>query len=401
MQASFFIQNRQNLLELIGDHLVVLTAYTRQQQRGDTSFVFMQEANFLYLSGIDYPDWKLIIDGKNQKSWLVAPYIDASHQLFDGSLSFDMAKKMSGIAVVIDQKAGKELLRELSKKYSSVYTLGTPSYARYVDFSLNPAPKKLQQALKRQFNSVQDCTTQLAKLRAIKRPAELEAISQAATFSADAFAAVKEKLPNCRYEYELEAELTYYFRRHNAQHAFEPIIAGGKNACTLHYVANDAKIGTQQLVLIDAGARQNGYPADITRTFGVGELSLRQVAVHTAVKEAEQKIIALCTPGLSVKDYLQKTDLIMKEALLSLGLMNNRDDEVVYRRYFPHAVSHGLGIDVHDSLGGFKEFIPGMVITVEPGIYIPEEAIGVRIEDDVVITENGHQNITAAISTEL
>ncbi|MBC7565055.1 M24 family metallopeptidase, partial [Candidatus Saccharibacteria bacterium] len=153
-----------------------------------------------------------------------------------------------------------------------------------------------------------------------------------------------------------------------------------------------------EFVLLDIGARLNGYPADITRTYAHGDVSDRHKAVHLAVETAHHKIIALLKPGLNVKDYFHKVDKIMLVALHDLGLLKVEED---YRKYFPHSISHGLGIDVHDSLGGPEAFQPGMVLTVEPGIYIPEEGIGVRIEDDILITENGHENLSAGLPTSL
>jgi len=152
------------------------------------------------------------------------------------------------------------------------------------------------------------------------------------------------------------------------------------------------------MVLIDAGAKVGGYAADITRTYAIGRPSDREIEVHAAVETAHKAIIDLIKPGFGMKDYHFQSDEIMKKALKSLGLLNAPAD---YRKYFPHAVSHGLGIDVHDSLGGFETFQPGMVLTVEPGIYIPEEGIGVRIEDDILVTEEGNRNLSAALPTSL
>jgi Xaa-Pro aminopeptidase len=152
--------------------------------------------------------------------------------------------------------------------------------------------------------------------------------------------------------------------------------------------------------VIDIGARINGYAADVTRTYAI-KPSKRQQAVHAAVQNVHQRIIELLKPGLLVADYARTVDEIMKDALQTLGLLDRRDDETTYRKYFPHAVSHGLGVDVHDRLGSPRYFEPGMVITVEPGIYIPEEGIGVRIEDDILITETGHDNLTRKLSTDL
>lgn len=401
MNADFYTANRNTLIKKLHGGLVVLTAYTAQQQRGDAGFTFEQEANFWYLTGIEYADWRLIIDGSTQESWLVAPHVDDVHQLFDGSFSAEQAKQLSGVSDVLDEEEGKQLLRHLASKHTIVHTLGTPPYARYVDFALNPAQAQLTRQLKRLFGSVKDCYPEIAALRAIKQPVEIKALAAAATLSVEAFEATRTKLASCQYEYEIEAELAYYFRRNNARHAFEPIVASGRNACTLHYMQNTARIQHGQLLLIDAGARKNSYPADITRTFAAGDLSKRQIAVHTAVKEAEEKVIQLLQPGLLIIDYMKAADDSIKQALLELGLIRGTDNKGAYRRYFPHAISHGLGIDVHESLGGYRQFEPGMVLTVEPGIYIPEENIGVRIEDDILITSKGHRNLTAGLSTEL
>ncbi len=149
---------------------------------------------------------------------------------------------------------------------------------------------------------------------------------------------------------------------------------------------------------MDVGAFYGGYAADISRTYVKGEPTKRQAAVHQAVEVAHHRIIKLIEPMLSVEEYQRSVDKIMKEALDSIGLQS---DDTGLRKYFPHAISHGLGIDVHDSLGAPKYFETNMVLTVEPGIYIPEENIGVRIEDDILVTANGRKNLSAALSTGL
>ena len=181
-------------------------------------------------------------------------------------------------------------------------------------------------------------------------------------------------------------------------HAYDPIVAGGSNAITLHYSKNAEKIAKRELVLIDAGASYGGYAADITRTYSRGVATKRQQRVHAAVETAHHKIIALIQPMLSIHEYQDKVDKIMKAALDSIDLPS--DDQSLHT-YFPHAVSHGLGIDVHDSLGAPRYFETGMVLTVEPGIYIPQEGIGVRIEDDILVTEAGSENLSARLSTGL
>lgn len=401
MQADFFKENRKKFAYEIHGGVAVLTAYTAMQRGNDAAYEFEQESNFWWLTGINEADWLLILEGASGKSWLVAPNVSESHQIFDGSLSPQEAQDASGVEAVISYDEGQELLRQLAKKHSIAYTLGDHPHAEYFDFHLNPAPKKLHTALKRAFNAVQDCRKELSRLRAIKQPAEIEAIRGAITLTSAAFSDIYNTLSAFASEYEIEAEFTYRFIKNSAQHAYDPIVAAGKNACTLHYSQNKAAIKKRQLLLMDVGARKDGYAADITRTYAVGEPTKRQRQVHVAVKTAHEQIIALLEPNLGVEQYQREVDRIMTEALLSLGLMENATDEASYRKYFPHAISHGLGADVHDSLGAPKFLQAGMVLTVEPGIYIPEEAIGVRIEDDILITANGRDNLSKGLSTDL
>lgn len=394
MTSQFFQQNRKRL-----KHLTVLSAYGSMQRTNDSSFRFEQEANFFWLTGINAPDWQVIID--KDASWLVAPVVDTSHQIFDGSLSWDDAKRISGIDTVITYKEADELLKKLSATHNAAYTIGNDPYSKHYDFYQNPAGARLRRTLKKYFNDIKDCRPDIAKLRAIKQPVEIDALKKAISLTVDTFSEIKKLLPKLATEYEVEAEFTYRFRKNNAQHAYDPIVASAKNACTLHYLKNNDALQNNSLLLIDIGARVDGYAADITRTYAVGTPTKRQIAVHSAVENAQQEIISLLRPGLSVSVYQDEVDRIMKHSLINLGLLRSFDDTKTYRKYFPHSVSHGLGLDVHDSLGRPTELQAGMVLTVEPGIYIPEESIGVRIEDDILITESGYEHLSAGLSTSL
>lgn len=400
MQNIFFISNREKLTNRLSGGLVVLSAYMQLQRGNDAAFGFEQEANFWYLTGIDQPDWLVIIDGATNEEWLVKPETSDVHEVFDGSLSTEDASAMSGIKKVISHDEGVSLLRNLAKKHSVVYTIDNPPHAEHFGFSLNSAIVANKKMLERTFTSVVDCQKELAKLRAVKQPEEIKAIQKAINLTIDGFEKVKNSLATAKYEYELEAEFSYHFKRNGgADHAYDPIIASGKNACTLHYDKNDSKLQAKQFVLMDVGARVDGYAADITRTYVKGVPTKRQREVHQAVEAAHYDIIALLKPELPVEEYIRGVDDRMKAALKEIGLLKDSADTETYRKYFPHAISHGLGIDVHDSLGGARYFEPGMVLTVEPGIYIPEEGIGVRIEDDILITTDGNRNFSVKLST--
>jgi Xaa-Pro aminopeptidase len=400
--ASFFTENRQRVIEKLSGSLLVVPAYTQMQRSNDAAFKFEQEAHFWYTTGIEHPDWWLIIDGTRARCWLVAPLVDEVHALFDGSLSHEDAAKISGISDILDRREGLELLKQAARKHQFVYMIDAPSHHDHFGFTINPSARELREVLARCFAKVQDFRPKLAELRAIKQPQEVEAIQSAIDLTIRGFRDIRTNLSVYKYEYEIEADFSQLFRRTGAGgHAYDPIVASGANACTLHYGDNQSKLTKQSLLLMDIGARSNGYAADITRTYAVGTPTKRQQAVHGAVERAQQRIIASLAPGITIASYQKIVDEYMIEELVGLGLMKDTNDTDAYRQYFPHAISHGLGIDVHDSLGKPKTLQPGMVLTVEPGIYIPEESIGVRIEDDILITETGHRNLSAKLSTAL
>ena len=399
IDARFYAANRARLTELLKGGLVVLSGYKRMQRSNDMAHKFDQESNFWYLCGIEEPEWMLICDGRSGKSWLVEPTIDATHRIFEGSISDSEAADISGINTVISHDEGLKLLRTLTRTHSVCYTIDQPSYSDYFNFVLNPNIKETKRMLERIFPKVQSCNQELTQLRAIKQPAEIAMMKKAIGVTTAAFEKVHQNFRNYKHEYEIEAEFSCAFRSKGHQgHAYDPIVASGNNACTLHYSKNDCKLKPKQLVLIDVGARAGGYAADITRTYAYGEPTKRQLAVHNGVEQAHKQIINLVKPDLSVEEYNRGVENIMNEVLDKLGL-NNSTGESLLRRYFPHAISHGLGIDPHDSLGGAKYFKSGMVITVEPGIYIPEENIGVRIEDNILVTDTGKSNLSGGLST--
>ncbi len=390
-------QNRERLYKQAGGQLIVLTGYDAMQQSGDMEAPFLQESTFWWATGIASPGWKVILDTARGQATLVRPGRSQVDIIFNGESSDAEITKISGITDIIPEKDFEARLRQLHRKHTIAHTLNPK---QPYEFVLNPAGQNLHTALKRIFDSVQHCDPLLNELKAIKQPEELKHLRAAAKLTCQAYADVRGMLGQLKTETAVEAEFIYRFHKHGAKHAYEPIVAGGANACTLHYSANSDKLRARDLVLIDIGARVGGYSADVTRTYCLNPTK-RQKAVHAAVQKAQQDIIALLGPDIPVADYLQKVDDTMKQALSGLGLLDDLNDEETYRKYFPHSIGHGLGIDTHDSLGRPRYFSPGMVLTVEPGIYIPEEGIGVRIEDDILITATGHENLTAELSTDL
>lgn len=400
MNSKEVSEHRKRLCDVVGDTPLVITAYDELQKSADMAHTFTQEASFLWLTGINEPSWQCVLE--RGVLTLIAPERDDVHILFDGGLTNEEAMRLSGANAVLSRAEGEAMLKALSGKYPAIYTIGEDPHAEHYSFTENGAQKRLLIQLEALFSEVKDARLLFAQLRALKSEREVDAMRKAIAVSIEGFRSVRERLPESQYEYEIEAELNSVFRKTGAEgHAYEPIVASGTHACTLHYATNNDALPSDGLLLIDAGAKVSGYAADITRTYAIGTPTERQVAVHQAVEKAHFKIIDLIKPGVTLKEYQHDVDEIMKDALESLGLLKSRSDEKTYRKYFPHAVGHGLGLDVHESLGGYGEFKPGMVLTVEPGVYIPEEGIGVRIEDDILVTETGNENLSASLPTSL
>lgn len=401
LDKSFFTGNRERTYDELKGGILAVSAYAQMQRGHDAAYNFEQEGNFWYLTGVEYPDWWLLMDGKRRRSWLVAPTVEERHQIFDGSLASDEAKAISGVDEVIDRQEADSWLRQAARSHQLVHTVDVPPGADRLDFTLNPAAHEMREKLERIFAQVSDFRLELARLRAIKQDVEVDVMQTAIDLTIKGFERAYGNLGNYHHEYEVEADFTHEFRHAGAAgHAYDPIVAMGKNACTLHYTHNHDKLKKGQLLLIDIGARLGGYAADITRTYALGKPTKRQQAVHDAVREAQAEIINLIEPGLPFEEYFKKVDGVMQQALIDLGLMKSADDPA-YHKYFPHSIGHGLGIDVHDALGKLRLIEPGMVMTVEPGIYIPEESIGVRIEDDILVTSDGRKNLSAKLPTTL
>ena len=268
---------------------------------------------------------------------------------------------------------------------------------------INPARAALIDQIKSYNSDVEllDLRPHIIRMRMVKQSTEIEQIQRAIDATAQALSGIRKAgLSSYAYEFEVEAAITASFRKSNTKHAYEPIVAAGKNACTLHYIQNDGAVSSGDLLLLDVGAESNYYAADITRTYGVGEMSKRQRQVYDSVLEVQTFAYEQLTVGTTLKTYENKIVEFMGEKLRELGLIKSIDHETV-RKYYPHATSHFLGLDVHDVADYDRPLEPGMVLTVEPGIYIPEESIGIRIEDDVLIGETGLQILSADITSML
>lgn len=402
LDTTFFAGNRKQLLEkLENDALVVVTANGMMQQSLDTSFPFRQDNNFFYLTGSEEPNLILVIDTKTADECLILPAQTEAEKYFGGVHNIAEIAAQTGITQILEQKEGWQKIKILQGKRKKIYTLAAPpvQFTRQERMFSSPARRLLIQKLKRLSQLPQEPINDvLMNLRTIKQPGEIGALKMAIAITKEGIEAVCSKLRPGIAEYELEAELDYAFKKRNSSHGFAPpIIAAGKNTTILHYGHNNAKLAKDDLLLLDIGAQISNYTADISRTYKVnGVASAREQAVFDAVMRVHAFSLNMIKPGLSWRDYILAVDEVMGKELMQLGLIaeNTRSD---VRKYFPHAISHSLGLDAHDPCDYTQEMKEDMVITIEPGIYIPNEAIGVRVEDDILITKNGAVNLSADI----
>lgn len=399
LPATFFQRNRHELKQL-ADGLIVVTANGLLQRSGDTTFPFRQDSNFYYLTGLsDLADAVLVMVVNEE--FLILPKRTEAEIIFGGAIDCDELAKISGIKKIYDYTEGWERYKKLQKSRKKIYTLGAaPQKIAGADsFFTNPARRALIQKVKRISSAkIEDIRLHLVALRQIKQPEEIGAIKKAIAITKEGFQAARKSIKIARFEYEVAAEFDYTFAKLQANHGYQPIVASGKNACILHYIKNNAPLSHDANILLDVGAEFQGYSADITRTYPVTAFTTRQKQVYEAVYTVQQQAMQLLKPGLQWREYAKSVEQCMGEQLMKLGLISEPTRDAI-RHYFPHGISHSLGLDVHD-VCDYETLQENMVITVEPGIYIPEEGIGVRIEDNVLVTKTGAVNLSEDIAYE-
>lgn len=397
LEADFFTGNRRELAKRVGGGSIIMTANGLMQRNSDVTYPFRQESNFYYLTGLREPDLTLVIDGDEE--FLVLPKLSNAELLFGGSLNRDEIAKRSGIKTIYDSAEGWAQVKKLQRSRKTVHTITAPPrrITGTDSFATNPSRKVFIEKLKRIHPSTtfKDLRNELTQMRQIKQKEEIEAIKKAISVTHQGTVRARKQLKPGVRGFELKAELDYEFSRNNVEHGFRPIIISGDDTCILHSTNLDRAVKKQDPVLFDVGAEYEHYSADITRTYFAGNPTKQLQAVFDAVLRTQEYAISILKPGLRFSEYALKVDEFIGEELIKLGLITkNKRSEV--RKYFGHGVSHGLGLDVHD-ICDYKVLQENMVITVEPGIYIPEEGIGVRIEDDILITKTGAENLSKGI----
>ena len=399
---SLFIENRKRFVEQLPENSIAIFQSNDQYPRnGDQYFPFRQQSDLFYLSGIDQEKTILVIapDCSNEKLREALFLLETNEKIaiYEGhKYTFEEATEISGIENVYWEENFEASLREVLLSAKRVY-LNSNEYIKF--FSEVPDKNmRFIQSFRENYPlyKVERAAPVLSNLRTIKSEQEIELLRTACYITHKAFERVLKFTKPGVLEFEIESEITHEFMVNRANgHGYAPIIASGKDACVLHYINNDKACKDGDLLLMDFGAEYAHYCADMSRTIPVnGRFTNRQKDCYNAVLRTFRKVSKMLVPGNTAKMVSEAAWSLMEEEMIKLGLftaadVNNQDkDKPFFKKYFPHGTSHFLGLDVHD-VGSYDEPIkPGMVFTCEPGLYIPEENIGIRIENNILVTEN-------------
>lgn len=420
-QIQPFITRRQLMASRMQSGVAIIPTAPERLRNRDAHYPYRFDSYFYYLTGFREPEAVLVVIAGTEKTparhILFCREKDKEREIWDGfRYGPEAAKEVFGFDETYSVAQLDELLPKLLTDQPAVYTaLGQdPAWDQRIIGWLNRVREQARTGVAAP-SEIHDCRAILDEMRLIKGTDELQIMQRAADISTQAHQrAMQTTRPGMR-EYEIEAELLHTFYRHGAQApAYTSIVAGGANACVLHYVENNAELKSGDLILIDAGCELNGYASDITRTFPVnGKFTPVQKDVYQLVLAAQAAAIAQVQPGNSWNDPHQAALHILAQGFIDLGLCQGSVDAVLesedYKRFYMHRTGHWLGMDVHDAgeykqQGEWRLLQPGMVLTVEPGCYIrpaenvPEHFwnIGIRIEDDVIVTQTGHELLTDA-----
>lgn len=418
-------RRRQRLMEFMEDNSIAIVPAGHEKVRSaDTHYPFRQDSDFSYLSGFPEPDAVLVLipEREHGEYVLFCRDKDKEREIWDGYRAGPagaVADYGANDAFPIDDI--DEILPGLIEGKERVYyAMGKDALfdKRVMDW-INSIREKVRAGAIPPGEFL-DLDHFLHDMRLFKSAAELRVMEEAAEISAQAHIEAMKACEPGMYEYQLDAIIKHYCAmRGGRELAYTTIVGGGSNACVLHYIENNQKLKQNDLVLIDAGCELDGYAADITRTFPVsGRFSNEQAAIYDIVLEAQQAAFAVIEPGRHWNEPHEASVLAITEGLIKLGLLKGSVEENIeknnYKDFYMHRIGHWLGMDVHDVgdykvHGEWRVLEPGMVMTVEPGIYIAADnenveacwrGIGIRIEDDVVITKDGHKVLTATVPKE-
>jgi Xaa-Pro aminopeptidase len=402
------------------DSVAVIVSAPEATRSNDTHYRYRQDSDFYYLTGFDEPEAIAVVapSRAGEKFTLFVRPRDPEQETWVGRCAgVEGAKETHGADAAFPVAEFREKLAELLNGARNVY------YRLGVRSDLDEALIKQigeMRTRSRQYtapDSITDPSAILGEMRLVKSAEEIELMQRAADIAAEAHVEAMKTVRPGMMEYEIEALIEYHFRRSGASApAYGSIVGGGANATVLHYVTNEDKLRDGDLLLVDAGAEFRGYASDITRTFPVnGHFTDAQRDIYDAVLAAQVACVEMVKPGVTMEDLNNHAVKLLTESMVRLALLEGDVEKLIeektYRRFFMHGIGHFLGLDVHDAgryklNGEARPLAPGIVITVEPGIYVAEDSenvpdkyrgIGVRIEDDVLVTPEGYRVLTTKV----
>lgn len=413
--AELFVENRRRLAaSLPPGALVIVQANDVMPSNADGSLGFVQNSDLFYLSGIDQEETVLMLfpdaPDPKQREILLVRETSEHIAIWEGEkLNQTQARERSGIRNVVWTSEFETLFRQLMCQAAMVFLNGNEHQRARVEMESRELRFARRCRHEYPLHRYERLAPLLHELRMVKSTEEIRVIREAVRITKDGFERLLKFVRPGVWEYEVEAELAHEFIRQRAGgFAYTPIIASGANACVLHYVTNHCECKDGEMLLLDVAAKYGNYNADLTRTIPVnGRFTDRQREVYNAVLRVFRACCEMLRPGVLLREYQERVGELMTEQLIGLGLLDPKavadqdPEKPLYKKYFMHGTSHPLGLDVHDVGPTWKPVQAGMVFTVEPGIYIREEGLGVRLENDLLIGEGGNTDLMDEIPIEL
>ncbi len=414
IDRSLYQTNRSNFKnQLPSNAIAVFNSNDIMPTNADGTMAFRQNNDMLYLTGIDQEESILVIfpdhPDEKQREMLFLKETNEHIAIWEGhKYTKEEAEASSGIQNIY-----------WAHQFESIFNTLMP-FAKKVFLNTNEHLRAVVEVETRDARFVKWCKSKyplhqynrsapiMQSLRVLKSPLEIEALQEACRITEKGFRRVLNFVKPGVHEYEIEAEYAHEFLINRSKgFAYQPIIASGANACVLHYIDNSLPCDDGDLLLMDVGAEYGNYNGDMTRTIPVnGRYTKRQREVYDAVLSVKNYAKSILIPGTTIPQYHKEVGSFMEGKLIELGLLDTTDvknqhpDQPLYKKYFMHGTYHHIGLDVHDVGNIYRKIEPGMVFTIEPGIYIREENIGIRLENDLLIQENGHLDLMKNIPIE-
>ena len=411
---QLYVQNRKNFIShLKPGSLAVFTSNDILPTNADGSMGFRQNSDLLYLSGIDQEDTMLILfpdakDGKLKEILFIKETSELIAIWEGAKFTKQQAKEISGIETIYWTHEFEKILKTIVFQSEYIYLNQNEHTRRYIDTETQENRLSKWFREKYPLHKFERSAPIMHKIRSVKNEIEVQLIKKACDITEKGFRRLLHFIKPGVHEFEIEAELIHEFLRNKSKgFAYGPIIASGKNSCVLHYVENNKVCRDGDIILLDVAAEYANYASDLTRVLPVnGKFTQRQIEVYNSVLHVMKEAIKMLVPGNTFDNYNKAVGDLMTEELLKLKLITKAEVEKqnpawpAYKKYFMHGTSHFLGLDVHDVGFFYESMQEGNVFTCEPGIYIPEENIGIRLENNILVTKNGPVDLMKSIPLE-